>query len=108
MRSFRAPPRARRADCQSYLLAVPGIWVATRRAQGGRVMKTFALALCALLLAVGAVPMALAQDSSNQSPAAAPGAPSPSTDAAPKAPDVKVPDTNLTIDVQTRSETKGS
>src|SRR5258706_16160226 len=97
MRSFRAPPRARRADCRSYLPAVPGIWVATRRAQGGRVMKTFALALCALLLAVGAVPMALAQDSSNQSPAAAPGAnaPSPSTEGAPKAPDVKAPDTNL-------------
>jgi hypothetical protein len=73
-------------------------------------MKTFALALCALLLAVGAVPMALAQDTSNQSPAAAPGAnaPSPSTEAAPKAPDVKAPDTNLKIDVQTRTETKGS
>ena len=79
-------------------------------------MKTFALALCALLLAVGVVPMALAQDSSNQSPAAsqspaaAPGAnaPSPSTEAAPKAPDVKAPDTNLNIDIKARTENKGS
>ena len=79
-------------------------------------MKTFALALCALLLAVGVVPMALAQDSSNQSPAAsqspaaAPSAnaPSPSTEAAPKAPDVKAPDTNLNIDIKARTETKGS
>jgi hypothetical protein len=75
-------------------------------------MKTFALALCALFLAVGAAPMALAQDSSNQSPAPASApsdnAASPSTEAAPKAPEAKTPDTNLNIDIKARTETKGS
>jgi len=79
--------------------------------QEGRVMmKTFALALCALVLVAGAVPFALAQDSSNQpAPAASPsvGTPSnPAQDAAPKTPEAKSPDssTKVDIDIKARAE----
>jgi cytoskeletal protein RodZ len=70
--------------------------------------KTFALALCALLLAVGAaVPVAMAQDNQTQqqSPSAAPSvnAPSnPAQDATPKAPEAQAP--NAKVDVDIRSD----
>ena len=74
-------------------------------------MKIFAFALCALLLTFGAVPMALAQDTSTQTPSAAPSSPpsSPAQDAAPKAPEVKAPevkapDTKVDVDIKTRTE----
>ena len=79
-------------------------------------MKTLALALCALVLTVGAVPLAFAQDSSNQSaPSAAPSvnAPNPSAQEAPKAPEAKAPeakapDTKTKVDVDIKARTDKS
>ena len=71
--------------------------------------KIFAFALCALLLTAGAaVPMALAQDN-QAAPSAAPSVnpPSaPSQDAAPKAPEVKMPDTKVDVDIKASTENK--
>jgi hypothetical protein len=72
-------------------------------------MKIFAFALCALLLTFGAVPMALAQDTSTQTPSAAPSLnppSSPAQDAAPKAPEVKAPDTKVDVDIKASTESK--
>ena len=78
-------------------------------------MKIFAFALCALLLTFGAVPMALAQqDTSTQTPSAAPSVnppSSPAQDAAPKAPEVKAPevkapDTKVEVDIKARTDSK--
>ena len=73
-------------------------------------MKTFALALSALLLVAGAAPLALAQDSSTQSaPSAAPSVSTPSNpaqDAAPRAPEVKAPDTKVDIDIKARTDSR--
>ena len=71
-------------------------------------MKMFALALVALVLTLGAVP-AFAQDSSTQTPAAAPSVNPPSSaaqDAAPKAPEVKAPDTKVDVDIKTSEQPK--
>ena len=78
-------------------------------------MKTVAVALCALVLVVGAAPFALAQDSSNQpAPAASPsvGTPSnPAQDAAPKTPEARTPEakssdstTKVDIDIKARTD----
>jgi hypothetical protein len=75
-------------------------------------MKTLALALCALVLTVGAVPLAFAQGNSNQSaPSAAPSvnAPNPSAQEAPKAPEAKAPeakapDTKVDVDIKARTD----
>jgi hypothetical protein len=73
-------------------------------------MKIFAFAVCALLLTFGAVPMALAQqDTSTQTPSAAPSVnppSSPAQDAAPKAPEVKAPDTKVDVDIKARTDSK--
>jgi len=68
-------------------------------------MKSFALALCALLVAAGAVPMALAQGTSTQqsAPSAAPSVTppaNPAQDAAPKAPETKSSDTKVDVNVK--------
>src|ERR1051326_304951 len=72
-------------------------------------MKTLALAFCALLLVAGVAPMALAQDTTTQSPApsAAPTLTPPPDSKAPeakapdaKAPDAKAPDTRVDVNVK--------
>src|SRR5204862_3628502 len=86
-----------------------------RRSQEVRVMmKSFALALCALLVAAGAVPMALAQGTSTQqsAPSAAPSVTppaNPAQDAAPKTPEAKSSDTKVDVNVKSdRSSDAGA
>jgi hypothetical protein len=72
-----------------------------------RVMKTLALALCAVLLVAGAAPVALAQGTSTQSPpAAAPNVHPPSA-AAPDSSAAKSPSTKADVDIKARTDRSG-
>ena len=75
-------------------------------------MKTFALALCAIVVLVGAAPLALAQQDaskpsaapSSPAPSAAPSTPSPSPASDVKAPPATVPSGKLDVDIKARTE----